>query len=341
MNIQDRRGLRGRAGQALAANPGDPRLTVIVYVAIMAVSSLVVSALSLALRDRISQTGGLADLGLRGMLSTIQTVLPLVQAVLLVCLELGYQQASLDVIRHRAVSPRTLTVGFHRFGPLLRAVLLQGVLYFLLAMASIYAASFIFMLTPLSADFFALMEPMLTDPQALYDALYTDAAFQNQAIGAMLPVFPIFLVIFLVIAAPFFYQYRMTNFCLLDDPRRGALAAMGESARMMKGNRVALLKLDLGFWWFYLGQAAASVILYGDVLLRLMGVTLPWSSTVSYYVFLIASLVVEGALFCLCLNRVQTTYAAAYEALRPKPQPTQGGVVLGNIFDLAKDYKED
>lgn len=341
MDIRDRRGLRDRAGQALAANSGNPRLTAAVYVLIVSLSALVVSILSTVLRDRISQTGGLADLGLRSILSTIRTVLPLAQALVYICLELGYQKASLDVIRRRAVSPRTLTSGFRRFGPLLRAVLLQGGLYFLLAMGAGYIASYLFLLTPLSAGFFSLIQPMLTDPQALYDALYTDLEFQNQAFGAMLPVIPIALAVFALLAAPFFYRYRMTNYCLLEEPRRGALAAMTESSRMMKGSRVALLKLDVGFWWFYLGQLLVTAILYGDMILPALGVTLPWSETVSYYVFYVASLLLQGVLYYLFLNRVQTTYAAAYEALRPQPRQSTGGVVLGNIFDLAKDYRED
>ena len=340
MDIQNRRALRSAASEALTANPGNPRLLVIAYILITALSALLVSALITILGDRIDQTGGLSDLGLRSILSTAQTVLPIAHALALLGIQLGYQNAALSMARRQAVGPRSLLDGFRRYAPLLRSVLLQGLLYLLIGICATYAATFIFMMTPLVEDFRVLVEPMLTDPDALYDALYNDTAFAAAAGKALLPFFPIFLAVFLAAAAPFFYQYRMTNYCLLDDPRKGALAAMSESARMMRGHRLDLLKLDLGFWWFYLGEAFVALVLYGDLLLPMVGVTLPWSSTVNYYVFYAASLVLEGGLFFACLNRVETTYATAYEALRPKPQPSQGAV-LGNIFDLAREYYDE
>lgn len=341
MDIRNRRAIRARASEALAANPGDPSLTVLVYAAIMAGSALLVTALTTVLDNQIAGTGGLSNLGTRSILSAIRRFLPLVQSIVLLGLEFGYRGATVRMARRQAVAPRTLLMGFPRFAALLRSLLLRGLLYSLLAMGCMYASTFVFMLSPLSGDLFALLEPMLTDPEALYNALYTDAAFLEQAYRAMLPVVPIFLVLFLAVAAPFFYQYRMTAYCLLEEPRRGAMAAMRESAQMMKHNRVSMLKLDLGFWWFYLAQGLVAAVMYGDVLLSLAGVALPWSETVSFYVFYVLALVLEAVLFCLFLNRVETTYATVYETLRPKPQPSQGGAVLGNIFDLAKDHRED
>lgn len=340
MDIRNRRGIRAAAGEALAANPGQPRLLVLAYILITSLSALLVSVCINALGDRIDATGGLGDLGLRSVLSTIQTILPMAQAIAVMGIQLGYQNAALSMARRRAVAPRSLLDGFRFFGPLLRATLLQGLLYVLIGFCTMYAASFVFMLTPFAQGFYELVAPLMTDPEALSNAMYNDAAFAAEAGKALIPFFPIFGVMFLAAAAPFFYQYRMTNFCILDAPGTGAMAAMRESSRMMKGSRLALAKLDLSFWWFYLAELAAGVILYGDMLLPLLGVALPWSSRVSYYVFYIASLVLEGGLFLACLNRVETTYAMAYEALRPKPEPTQGAV-LGNIFDLARDYYKD
>ena len=339
MDIQNRPALRAAARDALDANPGNPRLVVLIYIAVMAVSTLAVSAVLMVLDDRIAQTGGLGAMELRSVLSTIRTVLPLAQTLALWGLHLGYQGTTVRMARRQAVTPRNLLDGFPRFGALLRSILLQSALYFLLGLGAVYAASFIFMLTPLSADFYTLVEPMLTDPDAFYTAMNTDMDLLSQVGMSLVPMVPISLVLFLLVAAPIFYRYRMASYCLLEQPRKGAMMALAESLRMMKGNRISLLKLDLGFWWFYLGQVLAAVVLYGDVLLSLAGVTLPWSSTVSYYLFYLLSLALEGVLYYFFMNRVETTYTTFYDAIRPKPQPSQGAV-LGSIFDLARDHRE-
>lgn len=339
MNLNNRRAVRTAARDALAANPGNPRLVVLIYVLIMSVSTLAVAAALLVLDNRIAQTGGLGAMHLRSILSTIRTVLPLVQTIALWGLQLGYQGATVRMARRQAVAPRNLLDGFPRFGALVRSILLQSGLYLLLAIGCVYAASFLFMMTPLSADFYELVSPMLADPDALYAAMNTDMALFNQVGMSLAPVVPFFLVLFLLVASPIFYRYRMANYCLLEQPRKGAMAALAESIQMMKGHRISLLKLDLSFWWFYLGQALAAVVLYGDVLLAMAGVALPWSPTVSYFVFYVLALALEGLLYYFFMNRVETAYATVYETLRPKPQPSRGAV-LGNIFDLARDYKE-
>lgn len=341
MDIQNRRAVRAAASETLRCNPGDPRMVVLAYIGISAVSTLLINILITVLNNRINQTTGLAALGVRSMLATIQTCLPIAQTVALWYIQLGYQKATLSVARHRAVYPRDLLDGFRFFGPLLRAILIQAGIYLLLFFITVQVASFIFMLTPFCAEFTELVMPMMTDPDAFYDALTTDMAFYTQVGTAMLPMVPIWLVLFCAAAAPFFYNCRMVNFVLVDQPGTGALAAIIESGRMMKGNRVQLFKYDLGFWWFYVGQVVLTAVLYGDVLLPALGVSLPWNADVSYWVFSVLYFLSEGVLFYLFMNQVETTYATFYDLLRPKPQASSGGAVLGNIFDLARDYQED
>ena len=339
MDIRNRKAVRQTAYEALAANPGRPGLVVLLFIAVNAVSALLVTSLLLAVDNRISQTGGLGDLGLRSILSTIRTVLPIVQTVVLWCVHLGYQNATLRMARRQAAQPRDLLEGFPRFGPLVRSILLRSGMYLMLAFLAANIASAIFMMLPMSEDFKTLTTPLLTDPYAFVDMVYSDAELFVQMWGTLLPMIPIFLAIFLLVAAPFFYQYRMTNYCILDNPRRGALNAMAESIQLMRCNRISLLKLDLSFWWFYLGQAVAAVALYADWILALAGVTVPLSPVAAHYVCYILSLSLEGILYYFFLNRVETTYATVYEILRPKPEPSRGAV-LGNIFDLARDYHE-
>lgn len=340
MDIRNRKALRREADAAVAANTGDPRLALLVYVAVSLLGSLAIAILRTILGNRIATTGGLQNLGLQAMLTTIQTAAPLIWAIAMMGLDLGRQSVCLNMVRRRRVEPRSLLAGFPKLGGLIRAGFLQGALYLLILILAVNVGSIIFMATPLAQDLYAIVAEIAMDSEALYEALYNDPEFLNQVFSAMLPVYPIVAVLFLIVAVPVFYRYRMTNYCLLDQPRNSALVAMGESISITKGSRWALVKLDLSFWWFYLGLTLCGVVMYGDVLLEMVGIVLPWNPTVNYYVFYVAALVLEGLLYYFSLNRIQTTYAAAYEALRPKMQtaPT-GGVVLGNIFDLARDRK--
>jgi len=66
------------------------------------------------------------------------------------------------------------------------------------------------------------------------------------------------------------------------------------------------------------------------------GISLPWSETVSYFLFYAVYLAMQFGLFWFFLNRVTAAYALTYDVICPKPAPSQG-VVLGNIFDLARE----
>ena len=337
MDLKNRKAVRAAAVQALDENPGRPKQVAGIYVAVTIGTSFLSMVLMALLDHRISQTGGLANMGLRSALSTVQTLLPVLQSLLLILLQLGYQKAALEITQHRAVNPRTLLQGAPRFATMIRALLLQYGLYTLLIILSMYGASFVFMSTPLSNSFYELMTPMMEDPDLLAEAMRSDPELLYKMVSSLLPALPIFLVMAMAICAPFFYGYRMVSYCILNGGR--ARASMRESARMMKGHRLELLKLDLSFWWFYLAQGISTVVLYGDVILDTVGVMLPWSADVTYYLFYGLSLVMEGLVYYCCLNRVEVAYATAYNILRPKAQPAQGAV-LGNIFDLAKQHNE-
>ena len=113
----------------------------------------------------------------------------------------------------------------------------------------------------------------------------------------------------------------------------GALMALRESKKMMRGNRLQLLKLDLSLWWYYLATAAATVVCYGDVLLPMLGVQLPVSETVSFFGFYALYLAVSFMILFFLRNRVEVTYALAYDAVKPE-EKQDNGVVLGNIFQM-------
>lgn len=333
MDLQNRPAVRATAARNLAAAPGEPKKTVRLYAVGTALASLVVTLLLYLLDDKIADTGGLGNLGIRSVLETVRYILPLALNISMLCVAFGYATATLRMARKQSCGPQTLLEGFRSFGPLVRLLLLQLVIYCAIAFLMMYLALQIFLMTPLSNDFLEVLMPLVSSSTVLDSGIVLDDATLAAATSAMLPMIPIFLGLFLLVAAPVYYQYRMAQFALVDDPRRGAIAALRTSRTMMRRNRLNLFKLDLGFWWFYLAQFAISVIGYGDLLLPLVGVELPLSDTAGSLVFYILSLVLQVVLFVCCLNRVQVTYATVYDQLRPQPQePTK--VALGNIFEM-------
>lgn len=332
MDIRNRRAIRQCAAQKLEDASGRPKQVVLIYAGISCLLALLSAVLSLVLDNQIAGTGGLSGMGLRSVLTTIQSVLPIVQLLVMLCLGLGYHMVVLNLSRDRSAEPRTLLDGFRRFGPLLGANVVQLCIYFAIGMALMYASIYIFLFLPLSNSFYEVISPYLSSASILETGLALDEATAVQAVSALMPMFWIFIILFGIAFIPIHYQYRMVLFCLADEPRMGPIKALRASRTMMRRNRFALFRLDLSFWWYYLLEALVTVVCYGDVILPLVGVTLPWSGTVSYFVFYILSLVLQIVLYYFFMNRIYVTYAIAYDSLKPKPQ--ENSVVLGNIFQM-------
>lgn len=315
MNIRDRRALFAAADDTLSRDGAALRRLVVLYLAITTGLSLIASVLTIVLSDRIASTGGLSNMGLRSILSTAQTVLPLVQAVVLTGLQLGHTRAVLDARRGRFFSRDTLFGGFRRVIPMLCASILQGFLYAALGLLCLYLATYIFLFLPASHDFQALIMPLFESASVLNQQIMLDEATMAAATEAVMPALWIFAAVYIPVLLPTCYRYRMTMFRLIDHPRPRPLLAMRESRFMMHRNRFALLKLDFNLWWYYLLQVLVLLVGYGDSFLVLFGVTLPWSAEVSYILFLVLSLALQAALLYVTMNRVSLIYAAAYECL--------------------------
>lgn len=320
MDIRNRRAIHSRAGEILASAPSDPKMIALSYTAICALLALVSTVLTGILTDRIADTGGLSNLGLRSILSTGKTILPIIQLVISSCLNLGYHFAILRLTRSEEARPRTLLEGFRNFGPILRAVLFQSLLYLSYGIATMYLSTFIFLATPFAEPFYSIMEPLM-DTASLNSGILVDEATMLSASEAMMPMLWIWLGLFLLLFLPAYYGYRMTNFCIADSPRQGALAALHRSKTMLRRNRIALFRLDLSMWWFYVLQFLISAVCYGDMILPALGITLPWSSTFSYYFFFVLSLVLQIVTYYFLMNRVYVAYALAYEGLQGPKEP--------------------
>ena len=321
MNIRERRAIRETASHVLNRTPSAAQI-ILIYAGIGCALSLCSTFVSAIFSNRISGAGGLGNIGLRSVLSTGQSMLPLVTTIVTACLNLGYHTAMLSFTRGFDANHRTLFGGFRNFGPLLRLMLLQGLVYFGAAMAAVYLSSFIFVATPFAEGFMKIMEPYLTSMTVMDNGLVLDEAALMQAAEAMVPMMWIMLAVCLLLITPIYYRFRMSTFCLADDPRLGAIHAVLKSRKLMRRNCFALFRLDLSFWWYYLGMTLVSLVCYGDVLLPMVGVTFPWSDTVSFYLFLILSLAMQFFLQWFGMNRVYAAYAVAYDALQEDfPQP--------------------
>lgn len=333
MDIQNTHQLKEFAAQRLE-NAREGQKIVLIYTAITLVITALVTIVNYCLNLRINQTVGLGGLGARSMLSTVQTLLPAAQALFLMCLDLGYLSTMLRVARGQYASPNGLRLGFDRFWVLLRCNLLRGLIYFGIGMASVYAAVMLYLISPFASSAVELLMPMISAAAAAGETAITlDDVAYAQLMSAMAPALILCGVLFLALAAPFFYRYRMADYILIDRPGTGALAALRESRRMMKGHRLQLLRLDFSMWWFYAALAVSSAVCYGDLILSGLGISLPISDTAAYFVFFAAYLAVAFAVYFFLRNRVEVTYALAYDSLRPS-QPDNKSVALGNIFRM-------
>lgn len=310
---------------------GQAKRIAAIYAGVTLGLSALVTILGLVLEAMMSGATGLGGMGRRTILSSVQSMLPWVVGLITMCVELGYQAAMLRVARGQYASPQTLRLGFDRFWVLLRCILLEGVILFAIAFGGIYIATMLFMLTPFSGRVMEVLSPVLENVTLLSPEMVLDEALYDQLMQAMIPAFVMCAIVVAAAAIPVLYRLRMARFVIIDKPGIGALAALRESRKMMKGNCLRLAKLDISLWPYYIGCVFASLLCYGDVLLPMMGVRFPWSDTVSYYLFLALYLAVQFAVYYFLKNQAEVAYSIAYDSIRPK-EPKTEGVALGSIF---------
>lgn len=314
----------------------DNKKIVLYYAGLLTGLSALSMGLTFLLNMQIGKSGGLSSMGTRSILSALQSMLPIIQSVLVMCLALGYRSTMLRISRGQHVSPRGLRLGFDRLWVLLRCGILQAALYIGIGMASMYLASIIFTMTPWADSLAEIAAPMISGLNSTLTTPVLDEAALAQLMPAMQPMLWIFLAVFLIFAIPVALRLRMADYVIIDKPALGAMAALRESRRMMRGNVMDLVKLDLRLWWYYAALALATVLCYGDTLLAAFGVKLPVSPTVAYYGFYLLYLIVQFGVYYWLGNRVEVTYALAYEEIRPREEEN-AGVVLGNIFQGNSD----
>lgn len=324
MDLLDRRGLKNAAGDALAQAPRNPKRIILIHTAVSLVIMLLVAVLDYVLSGQIENTGGLSGLGTRSVLTTVQSILQMVQMAVLPFWEIGYLYAAMKMAVKEPAEPGTLLEGFRRFGPLFRIMLLKGLIFLVLGFVCTYVATQIFVMTPLSTPMLEAMAPVLNDPTLMESAAGEEALMQvvDQALDdAMLPLLIITGILLCLVYIPISYRLRLVNYSVLENPREGALVAFRRSFRLMRGNCLEMFLLDLSFWWYYLLQILINLVCYGDLILSLAGVSLPWSGELSFFLFYILALAGQFVLYFLARNKVEVTYVTAYHVLSPyRPQ---------------------
>ena len=323
MDLTNRRAIHHTAANALNQAGRDGKMLFLCYSGITTVLSLLSLAISYVLDLRIAQTGGLSNMDLRSVLSTIQSVLPIAQIIISSCLGFAYQQNVLSMARSQGADYRTLPSGFRHFFLLFRLALLQTLIYIAVALVAVQLSSIIFTFTPYAQVYFDAVEPLVNSMSVLGTVPTLDEATTTAILEACMPAVWIFVGVLLLLALPVYFRYRMSMFCLADNPRMGAFMAMHKSRIMMRRHCFNLLKLDFTMWWFYLLQVLITLILYSDLLLPILGSQLPWSQNASAYLFNGFAVLIQFAVYYFTLNRVNVTYAVAYDILQLSCQPKQ------------------
>ena len=328
--------LKREASRRLA-DAREGRRTLLVYCGILLILSIVTTGGNYLLSDMMARSGGLGAIGRRTMISTFQKILPIVNMLGLLILELGLWNAMLRIGRGQYVSPQSLKMGLDRFFPWLRCLLLQTMGYSLIGMALMTVAMAIFFVTPLSRPMLELMVPLMLeheDTMAIMELMMTDEALMLSMYEAVLPVYVILGILMLIACVPIAYRLRLAQLVLIDRPGCGGIRAIIESFKLTKGFWKFFLKLDLSWWWYYGLQALSTALLYLDLFLVMIGKPLPMCATAAALLAYGLYLVTQVALYYFLRPRVHVSAAVLYDAITPKQEAPGNTVVLGNIFQM-------
>ena len=313
MDISDRNSLVIEANRRLEHTECDHRRLVMIYAGVMALVLALASGASWWLQTQISSTGGLQGIGMRSILETAATVLQLVSTIALPFWTMGYVLCILGIVRGKRMETGDLLGGFQRFFPLLRLNLYRVFKYFLMGTVLLYPSIMLFLSTPLAQPVYDILEPLVLNATDTTQVMVMmDEATAVALTEAMIPWMVLYGGLFLLLAAPLYYRLRLADYILLDNPKLGALQAVRLSTMMTLRKRMQLFLLDLRFWWFYLGLGLSMAVCYLPLILSWFGISLPsWADYACYGGYL----AVQFGIITAAQNKVEATWAVAYEAL--------------------------
>lgn len=308
-----------KAKERWDAHAAENRRVVLLYALPALLLPLVVMAINLLLDTQLDTAGGLSGIGFRSALQTVQTVLNTALSVLLPFWQLGLVFAAVRINAGNTASRDDLFEGFRRWGAALRLQILRNLRYILRMIGGIFLGSLLFSVTPLSDGFLNALDIVTETPglENLTNEELMALMEEHISFGDLLPLYLLSAVGALIMVAPLFYKYRLSDYALLTSDKPGAFAALQESSLLMLGNRMRLFKLDLCLWWYYLFAFLVTLISFGDLILPLLGISLPFSPNIAIAIFALISTVLELLLYYFFRGRVETTYACVYESLKP------------------------
>lgn len=316
MAIFDTRAFQAQGAGLARDHRAANRKLVLLYCGVIAALSLGSNGLHLLLEDQIGTTGGLDGMGLRSVLQTIQEVLGYINLFFSPFWSAGFLFAMVNMVRGESPKCADLLEGFRRFGRVLTATLYETVLTISLAVATFFLAMLIFSFTPMADKFLEIMIPVISDPNIyLADGSINMTLIPAEAITmGSIPLILIWMVLLFVVCAYMSYCFRMGPYLMMER-KIGGVAALFESRRLMRGHKWQMLKLDLRFWWYHALGLAVSVVCYLDVILALLGVSVPLSDTAMYFVTLGAYCVLLTALYLWKKCDVDAACILAFEAI--------------------------
>lgn len=304
--------LKEQSSGALSGANFSPGKLVAISAGVPLALSLVMMLVDWLLSQQIGTTGGLGGMDRRALLSTIRSTLQLVQLAVLPFWTIGYTFAMLQLARGADATPGTLLQGFRKWGPVLRLIMLRSTLFLALIFVSAQIGSLIFMLTPWAEPLMNTLLQYTNGGGNLSDPAFLEQVSQSILSSAAVPLLLCVLAVFIAMYFLTVYRFRLAELCLIDEPSLGAMKALFLSAKRMKGNFWAMLRLDLRLWWYHGLTLLTAVLFYGDALLAVLGVALPFPQAVSSFLFAALGALGQFGLCCWRQNQVTQVYTHAY-----------------------------
>lgn len=316
MDILDRREMKSYAAGRLSEQTFGARRLALFHAGILFLVLVAVNGINYYVNQQINMVAGLSGMGMLSVWETVQTVLMYAVNILHPFWQAGFVFAALSMARGIQTEPKALTEGFRRFGPLLRLMLLRGLLYSGFAFVCVYLSTAVYMATPMAEPLLELLLPIYQSGEtAVQMQQMMQQLPMEQVTAAAMPVLVILIPVYVLVMLPVYYRFRLADLAVMDKPGTGALAALLISGALTRKRRMRLLRLDLSFWWYHGLQLLASLLCLGDMLLPYLGV----SGKGIYIGCYLLGLIVQTVVFWYAGSYFHTTWAAAYDTLLRQP----------------------